>query len=305
MKQKNSWTCDVTTGECSTSKHEVEVIKLQEMPSKIKILYYTDPICSACWGLEPYLRRLEVEYGGFFDMEYRMGGLLPSWEGFMDAANGIGKPADVATHWEELGQATGMPIDGGVWLENPLHSSFPPSLAYLAARNQSVELAQRYLRRLREMVFLEKRNIAEEETIYEAARQIGLNMERFQQDFHHPDTAERFQTERREGARFGVRGFPSLLFFSAAGDGLKVTGIQSFSTYVNALSQVLGRDVEPKFEQGPITYWLQHYPLLASKEIAELQHRSISDVEAELQALAADGKVQAHPVNDGYYWSLQ
>lgn len=43
----------------------------------ITLLYFTDPICSSCWGTEPQLRRLKLEYGDAIDIQYHMGGLLP------------------------------------------------------------------------------------------------------------------------------------------------------------------------------------------------------------------------------------
>src|SRR5689334_6571905 len=47
---------------------------------KIKLLYFTDPVCSACWSIEPQLKKLLMEYGRYLDVEYKMGGLLQSWD---------------------------------------------------------------------------------------------------------------------------------------------------------------------------------------------------------------------------------
>jgi predicted DsbA family dithiol-disulfide isomerase len=41
----------------------------------LKVQYFTDPICSTCWVVQPMLRRLKLEYGEYFDIDYRMGGL--------------------------------------------------------------------------------------------------------------------------------------------------------------------------------------------------------------------------------------
>ena len=93
----------------------------------IKIIYYTDPICSSCWGIEPQLRKLKLEYGNFIEIEYRMGGLLPDWS---YNSGGISKPSDVAHHWDEVSAYYDMPIDGNVWLTDPLSSSYPASIAF-------------------------------------------------------------------------------------------------------------------------------------------------------------------------------
>lgn len=70
-KEKNPLLCNAETGICGMMKEfNKPVIKLASPSVKpIKIVYYTDPICWACWGIEPQLRRLKLEYGHAFDIE--------------------------------------------------------------------------------------------------------------------------------------------------------------------------------------------------------------------------------------------
>lgn len=60
---------------------------------KIKVIYFTDPICSSCWGIEAQLRKLKLEYSDAIEVDYHMGGLLPSWDIYN--SGGISKPSDV------------------------------------------------------------------------------------------------------------------------------------------------------------------------------------------------------------------
>jgi putative protein-disulfide isomerase len=120
-----------------------------------------------------------------------MGGLLPSWRNFN--SGGIAKPSDVAHHWDEVSLYYQMPIDGDIWLEDPLDSSYPPSIAFIAAKMQYHMKAEKFLRRIKEMVFLEKKNIAKWEHLYQAALETGLDIAKFKQEFEeiiqnlHPD----------------------------------------------------------------------------------------------------------------------
>src|SRR4051812_12242855 len=119
---KNKMICDIETGICGdASDTAMEMIDLNEPEKRVTLYYVTDPICSHCWALEPVLRRFEKQYGHHFTIQTVMGGLLETWEGFADAANGISGPADVAAHWREVGEHSRMPIDGSVWLEHPIH----------------------------------------------------------------------------------------------------------------------------------------------------------------------------------------
>jgi predicted DsbA family dithiol-disulfide isomerase len=127
---------------------------------------------TSCWGIEPQLRRLKAEYGDYIQIEYRMGGLLYNWN---YNSGGISKPSDVAEHWDQASRYYEMPIDGDVWLEDPLPSSYPPSIAIKAAQLQDEDKALFFLRRIREMVFLEKKNITRWEHLQKAAMETGLD----------------------------------------------------------------------------------------------------------------------------------
>src|SRR5574343_53883 len=108
-----------------------------------------------------------------------MGGLLPDWN---YNNGGISKPSDVAHHWDEMSVYYDMPIDGDVWLEDPLQSSFPPSIAFKAAQLQDQEKASIFLRLIREMVFIQKKNICRWEHIESAATQSNLDIKQLKVD---------------------------------------------------------------------------------------------------------------------------
>ena len=182
---KNPLLCEPETGVCEpggTMTSEAVVSQKAEL-KPIRIIYFTDPICSSCWGIEPQLRKLKLEYGELIEFEYRMGGLLPDWS---YNSGGISKPSDVAHHWDEVSAIYKMPIDGDVWLEDPLDSSYPPSIAFKAAQMQDREKANLFLRRIREMVFLEKLNITRHEVLVTAAKQSGLDSKQFLKDIEGP-----------------------------------------------------------------------------------------------------------------------
>ena len=133
METKNNMICDLETGICGPGGDDTNTMEFIDFsaPKKTVELYYvTDPICSHCWALEPVLRKFVDQYGNYFNMHTLMGGLLENWDGFADVSNGISSPADVAGHWREVGEHSRMPIDGTVWYDNPIESSFIPSRVY-------------------------------------------------------------------------------------------------------------------------------------------------------------------------------
>ena len=176
MEMKNNMICDLETGVCGPGGDmEMQFIDLSVPQKKVDLYYVTDPVCSHCWALEPVLRKFSAQYGQYFNMHTLMGGLLENWDGFADTANGITGPADVAGHWREVGDHSRMPIDGTLWYDNPIKSSFIPSRVFKVIHKQSPGLANTFLRRARETLFAFNKNIAQDEILIDLVNKVGLN----------------------------------------------------------------------------------------------------------------------------------
>ncbi len=299
-KNSNPLMCDIETGMCempaySTDNSSQELAKVER---QIKVVYFTDPICSTCWGIEPQLRKLKLEYGADLSFEYRMGGLLPDW-GY--SSGGISKPADVAQHWDEVSLHYDMPIDGDVWLKDPLHSSYPPSIAFKAAQMQDEEKAIQFLRRIREMVFLEKKNIAKWEHLLSAANETRLDVVRFEQDFN-GKAKDAFEEDLELARQYGVRGFPTFLFSDGTGNQQKIYGIKPYKVFENAVVTLLPAATKTDYARG----WedlFGNYSTMTNREFAELSGESRESSERKLQELADSGYLSGLQTKNGALWS--
>lgn len=275
--------CDPEKGVCEIPCTSEATVKTT-LPSKqkpIRIVYFTDPICSSCWGIEPQLRKLKLEYGDKFEIEYHMGGLLPSWENFN--GGGITKPSDVARHWDEVSKYYEMPIDGDVWFEDPLPSSYPPSIAFKAAQLQDEEKAIRFLRRIREMVFLEKKNITKWEYIQQAANAVGLNTIQLRTDFD-GKAKQLFQNDLDFARKLGVRGFPTMFFTDTLNKQLIVYGFRPYRAFENSILKLIPQAVKNEIDISWESLFV-HYPTLTTKEFAVLTNNSRENAEKILSGL--------------------
>ena len=264
----------------------------------LRIVYFTDPICSSCWGIEPQLRRLKLEYGHLVDIEYHMGGLLPSWEVYN--SGGISKPSDVSHHWDEVSQYYDMPIDGDVWLEDPLPSSYPPSIAFKAAQIQDEHKAVDFLRRIREMVFLEKKNITRREHLAAAALQTGLDTTRFMQDIDGV-AQEQFQQDLAVARSLGVRGFPTLFLSDSADNQLKVYGVKPYEQFERAILLLFPDAVKKSFDARPAALFAI-YPTLTTKEFAVLSGQNTTDAARVLGEFFQKGDIGQYATKNGVLW---
>lgn len=281
--------CDLQTGVCGEAGDDtVELIDLNEPEKKVKLYYVTDPICSHCWALEPVLRRFQEQYGHYFLFHTVMGGLLESWNGFADVSNGIQSPADVAGHWREVGEHSRMPIDGSLWLDNPVQSSYIPSRVYKIIQQQNVQLADTFLRRAREAVFAFNRNIGTDEVLADIVSQMGLNGADIVDQAAMPAAQSLLEEDFELSRSLGVRGFPTIIMVNSDNKGVKIVGARSLADYVKALSQVLEAESLQVRAVPEVAALLMREQRLFSKEIEIMydleQHKVATFLEKSLPA---------------------
>lgn len=295
--------CDPDTGVCIVPGSDAEALAdpagpLAGSARPVTLLYFTDPICSSCWGAEPQLRRLKAEYGHVLDIQYHMGGLLPSWDVYN--SGGISKPGDVAGHWEEVSPHYRMPIIGDVWLEDPLPSSYPPSIAFKAAELQDHGKALVFLRRLREQVLVEKRNITRWPVIAEAAAFAGLDTARLHADRNGPANAL-FQADLTLARSLGVRGFPTFIFSNAAGAQQVVYGARPYAQFEAAV-RAMKPDVQaaPRPASLPDLFRLQ--ATWCAEEAAVMLGIPHAEALAQLKQAEAAGMLSGVHTRNGSVW---
>jgi len=299
METKNPLMCDIETGICESPAGQNTAgssVPVAEKP--IKIVYFTDPICSSCWGIEPQLRKLKLEYGHVFEIEYRMGGLLKDWS---YNSGGISGPKDVAHHWDEVSLHYDMPIDGDIWLEDPMSSSYPPSIAFKAAQMQDAEKAVVFLRKMRELLFLQKKNIEKWEVVATAAQASGLDVQKLKTDVD--GHAEKLFKEDLELAKsMGVRGFPSI-FISDGRETEFVYGSKPYLVYEGAVLKLLS-SAEKKTYATDWESLFRKYPTLTAKEFSVLSGEERKKSETMLDHLASDKKLAVITTKNGNLYAL-
>ncbi len=304
MQEKNNpLLCDIESGICEMPGNQTDSLgpsQFKSVVKPIKVIYYTDPICSSCWGIEPQLRRLKLEYGNSIEIEYRMGGLLPDWS---YNSGGISKPSDVAHHWDEVSAYYDMPIDGDVWLEDPLASSYPPSIAFKAAQLQDKEKALVFLREIRELVFLHKKNITKWEYLETVAKKAGLDTEQFKADYEGKGK-DLFNEDLKLGKELGVRGFPTLFFTDKTGKTEKVYGSKPYTAYEHAILELDSTATKIVYSKDLAVVFAK-YPTLTAREFSELTGTPRNEAEKILNELTQKGELEKFTTKNGSIWKVK
>jgi putative protein-disulfide isomerase len=211
---------------------------------RVELVYYTDPLCCWCWAFEPHWRRLRAEVGGALDWRYRMAGMIADWESYSDPLNSVNRPLQMGPIWREAQHLSGVPLDDRIWVVDPPASSYPACLAVKAAELQSAAAADLYLRRLREAVMTERRNIARREVLLELAGEVAagapeeLDPARLRDDLAGAAAREALREDIKEARYRGIGRFPTLTLRDPTGVGVVLVGYRPYEALRAALAQV-------------------------------------------------------------------
>jgi putative protein-disulfide isomerase len=287
----------------------------------VQVRWFTDPACSWSWGAEPLLRRLLWEFEGELEFVWAMGGLARRYgREYRDEEGRIGSGpdcfADLMSHWLNVTGRTGMPCDPRLWTTNPIESTYPSCIAVEAACEQGWEAGYRYLRRVREGLFCERRKLDNREALLVAAVAAELDRDRFEAALDSGSAEEAFaahveearevpEEARAEGKHSQTEGrervsFPSAVFVGEDGGRHGVWGWQPLERYREA-ALAAGA---PQVNEGslPPLEAIERFGRLATKEVEVLNETDALATRAELWRHAEAGRLRPVRALTGTLW---
>lgn len=261
----------------------------------LHITYYTDPLCSWSWAFEPQWRRLRYEFGAQIAWRYRMGGLIPDWTRYDDPLNAVSRPAQMGPYWAQVRHLSGMPLDELIWMEDPPASSYPAGLAFKAAEFQGPAIAERMLRRLREAVMLERRNIARWDVLAALAAEVrGADVPRLLADLRGEGAADAFREDLKDTGYREIGRFPTLILRVPSGHATIVVGHRPYDALLEAIAYI-APTVQP---QRSVTDLIEYARTWGSLTLAEAAEAAGGDqnAAATLEAAVTRGALRRETV---------
>jgi predicted DsbA family dithiol-disulfide isomerase len=281
----------------------------------VTIDYHTDPACPWSWAAEPRVRALMMEFGEDLRWRLVMGGLARE----VAPGTGPGVPlsagvrAPLIEEWLRVSAQTGAPLDPLTWAEGGIRTTYPACMAVRAAAEQSEEAGLAYLRRLREGIMCERLKLDHAEALVEAARQAGLDVERFRLGLRSHAITEAFgadleataalaaqQGERppRSSAGSGGAALPTLVF---AGDGGReiVSGLEPVDAYRRAAAACGGRRRDARLDVEAV---VRRFGRVTTGEVETLCELPGPRAQAELWRLAEGWRLRPVRVLTGWLW---
>jgi len=182
----------------------------------VTLYLMVDPMCSWCWGFRPVWHEFEAGLSTANRVVDLMGGLAPDTDQPMDAPT----RDYVQNAWRAVAARTGAQFNFAFWDEClPRRTTYPACRAVVAAGLQAVSARKTMYEAVQSAYFLLARNPVEQDTLISLAGEIGLDVGRFAQDIASTAVDQQLTSEMHTVRKFGVTGFPSVIWRSQSPDG--------------------------------------------------------------------------------------
>lgn len=204
-----------------------------------ELQYFTDPMCSWCYGFAPELRGLLGHLAGRLPLRVIPAGLRPGESQPMPAAFA----EYVLGEWQQIARRAGCPFDFGFFERHPsfVYDTRPACKAVAVARRLAPELALDYLDELQERFYAHSEDPTHPATFAAVAERLGLDPVDFHETWASPAADEWVDASFRASREAGVMGYPTLLLDLAGRRRLLAVGWQPAEQLIEVLEGQLAR----------------------------------------------------------------
>lgn len=250
----------------------------------VEIYAFLDPLCEHSWSLEPYFKKLYLEYGDYITIRPVISRQLSVLtERTLNSLKEV---------WEKSNKENHFLIRESQ--QNDAIVLFPwVALAIKAAELQGKNKGRVFLRKIQEKYFLKKKNILCESVLIHCAEEANLDINEFRNDLFSSYAKNAYQCDMKVMKEMEVDSSPTLVLFNPTEheQGIKMPGIYSYETYVQILKGMLGSDIV-KRKKISLLNFLRHYRITTSDEVGIVFDWPITKAVQELKKLQIQQAIQ-------------
>ncbi|HZZ89134.1 MAG TPA: DsbA family protein [Caulobacteraceae bacterium] len=174
----------------------------------LHFVYFTDPMCSWCYGFSPTVRTLRRRYGDVVPIHPVLGGLRPGTTEPMPEKARRG----LVGHWDDIGALTGVAFSPALAdRDGFVYDTDPAARAVVLARRTSDDEALDLLERLHLAFYAEGRDITNPAEIAVVAAEQGFDRAAFETGLADDGLKQETWRDYAIAQRAGATGFPTLV----------------------------------------------------------------------------------------------
>ncbi|MFI4936233.1 MAG: DsbA family protein [Caulobacterales bacterium] len=174
----------------------------------LHFVYFSDPMCSWCWGFSPVVEMLRRRYGEILPVRLVMGGLRPGPAPPMTAQ----AKAQMVGYWNQVQEVTGQPFSDAILASDAfVYDTDPAARAVVLARRTGPGPALDYLARAHTAFYAEGRDVTDNGVLADIAGELGFDRDAFLTALADDTLREETWRDYAIAQGAGVTGFPTLI----------------------------------------------------------------------------------------------
>lgn len=174
----------------------------------MKMYYFTDPMCSWCYGFSPIVKKLKEEYPQI-ELEIISGGFSP----FSTQQVDKDYKKFLEFHWTNVNKVSGQYFNHEMkFVSDSFQYDSEPSSRALVVMQQLIPGKHfEFLSLMQKSFYVEGKDITNENILAELSAQMGVEKSIFLECFHSQEMKHKTIQGFELSKQLGVKGFPTLL----------------------------------------------------------------------------------------------
>ena len=196
--------------------------------------WYTDPFCSWSFAAEGPIEKFRLHFGDRLSFRHRLFPLYRQIDQFLKA-HGMESQKEFAPKILNVSRATGVIMSGKVWENAQAPTSSEECCLFVeAALLSNAEKGGLLLSKMRQMAFLEGKNIGNRALTYDIADSLGLHREKIDEMLLSGRALSALNEDREMAEREGVTVRPTLILRNSGGDRVFIGGLRNPDLFILA-----------------------------------------------------------------------
>lgn len=213
------------------------------------MFYFTDPMCSWCYGFSPTINQIRENYSNI-DLQIISGGFAPFSKQVVDDEY----REFLEYHWQNVNMRSGQPFDHAMKFVSDTfrYDTEPSSRALVVVQSLLPGKDFEYLSLMQKAFYVKGLDITKDEVLAGLAEEIGVDKRVFLTSLNSDDmkrkTIQGFEFSRQ----LGVQGFPTLLTIDNGSVKVISRGFQIYDVLKMVIDEQLANQsaVEPALGQS-------------------------------------------------------
>ena len=196
--------------------------------------WYTDPFCSWSYAAEGPIGIFRRHFGERLSFRHRLLPLYQNIDEFL-RHHGMAKQQEFAPRIGKVSRATGVTMSPKLWETGQAPQSSEGCCLFAeAALLADPVKGGTFLARLRELAFLEGRNIGNPEVLLETASVLGIDSGKLEEFLRSGDAKAALSVDKEKAKSEGVTVRPTLIMTNTEGDRVFIGGLRNPDLFILA-----------------------------------------------------------------------